>query len=123
MPLSDWPRTSAAQLAQPAFNLSEDQFIGAIDGGFKAVANDPLSPAYWASTVDIPTLEGFGVDFELVCAALQAGRSSIDPEAMRSIKYNSAAGTVKFVQLNVIAIENVLGFSLEALRGFIDLAT
>jgi hypothetical protein len=129
MPLSDFPRTSAAQAAQVPFNLSEDQFLGAIDGGIKAVNGDTTSSAYWGSTVNIPLLESFISPFTLedVCAALQAGRSSADPEAMRGIRYNAPVGMVKYVQLNIDAVEAQLsGFGahpLEALRGFIALAT
>lgn len=124
MPLSDYPRTTSTQQGQAAFNLTEEQFLGAVDGGFAAVNGDTTSAAYWPSTVNITILEtDSGLSFETICRALQAGRNSSDPEAMRSIRYVSPAGTVKFVQLNVEAIEAILTFPLSDLQLVIDSAT
>lgn len=116
MPLSDWQLTSAFQNAQTAFKLTEDQFHGAVDGGFRAIT-DPQSTAYWASTLNITTLQATaGITLETIAIGLQAGRESRFYGAMRSVKYLSAGGTVKFISLNIEAAEAALGITLLDLR-------
>lgn len=122
MPLSDWPIDSSFQLAQPAFKLTEDQFRGAVDGGLRAIT-DPESTAYWAATLSIPTLEaGAGIILEQIALGLVAGRESRFYDAMRSIKYLSAAGTLKYISLDVVAAESKMGITLLTLRAAIQAA-
>lgn len=122
MPLSDWPQTSAAQLAQPAFKLTADQFQAAVDG---ASVTDQYSAGYWASTLDIPTLEATaGITLTQIVQGLSAGYDSQDPDAMRSIKYlpTPDVNINKFISLNVEAAEAKLGITLLQLRAAIDAA-
>lgn len=122
MPLNDWPLTSAAQLAQPAFKLTSDQIQAAVDG---ASIVDPYSSSYWAATLDIPTLEATaGIPLTLIAQGLAAGYSSQDPDAMRSIKYlpDPDVNVNKFISINVEAAEAVMGITLLNLRAAIDAA-
>jgi hypothetical protein len=118
MPLSDFPETSAAQLAQIAFPLTDDQIHGAIDGGIGAIT-DPNSSAYWAVDKNIPLLEATaGISLATIVAGLQAGRDCRNPSNVRSIKYSTPFPLVSLglVSMDVVLAESVLTISLVALR-------
>jgi hypothetical protein len=122
MPLSDWPQTSAAQLAQPAFKLTADQIQAAVDG---AAITDQYAASYWAATLDIAILEATaGITLSQIAQGLVAGYSSQDPDAMRSIKYlpDPDVNVNKFISINVEAAEAKLGITLLQLRAAIDAA-
>lgn len=122
MPLSDWPQTSSAQLAQPPFKLLAGQIQAAVDG---ASIVDQYSDGYWAATLDIPTLETTaGITLDQIKQGLMAGYNSQDPDAMRSIKYlpDPDVNVNKFISINVEAAEAKLGITLLDLRAAIDAA-
>lgn len=124
MPLSDWPRTSAFQDAQPEFDLTADQFQAAVDLGYKGVI-DPQSTGYWAATLDIPTLESTaGITLQDIANGLYAGRDSQDPDAMRSLKYlpTPHVNINKFMCINVEDAEAAMGITLLDLRAAIAAA-
>lgn len=116
MPLSDFPLTSAAQVAQIAIPLDDDQIHGAIDGGLGTITN-PNSSAYWAVNTDIAVLESTsGKTLTQIVAALQAGRDCRNPDNVRSIKYSTDPAITGFVSLDVVLLETSLGISLVTLR-------